>query len=81
MGGGEFWAGAGAMAPGPGKMERSEPYPGAGTYGRGVVKPGGQKKNDSPDVHIHFDVNVLVNEGEKIRIEPALIKVNPRIFK
>ena len=65
MGGGEFWAGSGTMDPSSGsKLTRKEPeYP---SYERGL------KSKEKGDVHIHFDVNVLVNEAGKPKIDPIV---------
>ena len=68
MGGGEFWAGAGSMDPSGSKLTRKKPE--FSSYGRGL------KSKEKGDVHIHFDVNVLVNEAGKPKIDPVV-----RVYK
>ena len=79
MGGGEFWTGGGgslSSASGPLKRGAGPPDYMSSMMGRSLYsKPsslGGKKAND---VHIHFDVNVLVNEAGRTKITPS-IKVN-----
>ena len=80
MGGGEFWTGMTEKTTSDTDLKTSLAMRSSDTdftekfaktdYGREL--PGIYKKKDDTDLHIHFDVNVLVNEDSSAKIDPRI---------